>query len=283
MPKLVRAPSRLAIRVIALNGVALLGSGSAAVAPALLANGANTSASTDTVRGQVADLRMDILEFRDPEFFGGVFHYGFAAVNDGPDAADGVEVVDDIPDGLAFARVEVSSSFGDPLDVPIEAPEVGQRGRLRISIGSILPGDWVNTTVYLLATAPPNTVVENTAVVSGIGVDPDLENNDIIVPYRIPVPPAVQFMRAYRTDSGSFRIRLSGSNFRPSGIGSPPFVYIGEEQTVWTSFKVAVPLKVVLKGGPRGRDLKRQFPRGVPVPIRLVNFDGGETTVIFTR
>lgn len=233
--------------------------------------------------GSVADLRMDIIEFQDPEFLGGVFHYGFAAVNDGPDLAEGVEVVDDIPEGLAFARVDVSTSFGEPLEVQIETPEAGQRGLIRISIGAIQPNDWVNTIVYLVATAPPGTVIENTAVVTGFGSDPNFENNDIIVPYRIPYPPVVQFMRAYTTDAGAFRIRLSGYNLLPSSTSAPPFVYIGEEQEVWTEWKATLPLKLILKGGRNGKELKRRFPKGVPIPIRLVNFDGGETTVLFTR
>jgi hypothetical protein len=69
----------------------------------------------------------------------------------------------------------------------------------------------------------------------------------------------------------------------PSSTGAPPFVYIGEEQEVWTEWKATLPLKLILKGGRNGKELKRRFPKGVPIPIRLVNFDGGETTVLFTR
>lgn len=83
-------------------------------------------------------------------------------------------------------------------------------------------------------------------------------------------PPQVT---SVRTASGPFRLILQGGNFH-----SDARVYVGG--VLWSNTTVKSASKIVLKGG---ATLKAALPAGVPVALRVVNGDGGETTVVFTR
>lgn len=72
-----------------------------------------------------------------------------------------------------------------------------------------------------------------------------------------------------------FRLKLSGSNF-----SSDLQVYIGGDADPWSSVVYKSENLVVLKGG---TSLKSEFPKGVPVEIRVVNGDGGSATISYTR
>ncbi len=85
-------------------------------------------------------------------------------------------------------------------------------------------------------------------------------------------PPAVSSV----TKLGNpFRLAIQGSNFE-SGIK----VYIGSSEDPWADVTYVSGSELVLG---RGRRLKRQFPKGVAVSIRLVNPDGGSVTTSYTR
>jgi hypothetical protein len=83
-------------------------------------------------------------------------------------------------------------------------------------------------------------------------------------------PPQVT---SVRTASGPFRLILQGGNFHADAR-----VFLNG--ALWTNTAVKSASKIVLKGG---SSLKAALPQGVPVSIRVVNGDGGETTVVFTR
>ena len=83
-------------------------------------------------------------------------------------------------------------------------------------------------------------------------------------------PPQVTSVRAA---SGPFRLILRGGNFHEDAR-----VFLNG--ALWTNTAVKSASKIVLKGG---SSLKAALPQGVPVSIRVVNGDGGETTVVFTR
>lgn len=77
------------------------------------------------------------------------------------------------------------------------------------------------------------------------------------------------------TALGPFRLILRGGNFHPDAR-----VYVGESAAPWPWATVKSAAKIVLKGG---ASLKAALPKGVPVFLRVVNGDGGEKTVVFTR
>lgn len=85
-------------------------------------------------------------------------------------------------------------------------------------------------------------------------------------------PPEVT---SVRTASGPFRLILQGGNFH-----SDARVHLGGSPDPWPQTTVKSATKIVLKGG---ASLKAALPQGVPVSIRVVNGDGGEKTVVFTR
>ncbi|MEW5765450.1 MAG: C25 family cysteine peptidase [Acidobacteriota bacterium] len=84
------------------------------------------------------------------------------------------------------------------------------------------------------------------------------------------VPPTVT---SVKKAASPFRIILTGGNFHPDVT-----VYVNGDPWPTVTWKSAS--KIVLKGGAA---LKAVFPSGVPVSLRLVNGDGGETTVVYTR
>jgi PKD repeat protein len=85
----------------------------------------------------------------------------------------------------------------------------------------------------------------------------------------VAVPPQITDVKRA---ASPFRIILTGS-----GIHADVAVYVGGQR--WTTFKVVPETKVTLKGS----TLKSAFPPNTFVPIRLVNGDGGETTVSYNR
>ena len=72
-----------------------------------------------------------------------------------------------------------------------------------------------------------------------------------------------------------FRLKIYGSNFQPSLK-----VYIGGDSSPWSNVSFKSYNMIVLKGG---NALKAQFPKGVPVEIKIVNGDGGTATKTYTR
>lgn len=83
------------------------------------------------------------------------------------------------------------------------------------------------------------------------------------------VPPAVTGVKKKRDP---LRISVTGS-----GIRADVSVFVGG--TTWPTTRVSPEHEVILKGP----GLKKAFPAGTYVPIRLVNGDGGETTISFNR
>ncbi len=72
-----------------------------------------------------------------------------------------------------------------------------------------------------------------------------------------------------------FRLRIDGSGFQ-AGIK----VFIGDEAVSWSDLVFKNGEKLILKGG---KNLKRLFPKGTIVRLRLLNPDGGETTFNWKR
>jgi hypothetical protein len=87
--------------------------------------------------------------------------------------------------------------------------------------------------------------------------------------------PSVDRITAVDTSGRAFKMKLTGTELK-AGMR----VFIGADALEWTNTRFKRESLFVLKGGGA---LKRLFPVGVEVPIRLVNPDGGEATVTFVR
>ena len=85
----------------------------------------------------------------------------------------------------------------------------------------------------------------------------------------VAVPPQVT---GVKRAASPFRVILTGS-----GMHSDMAAYLGGQR--WNTLKVVPETKVTLKGA----GLKPVFPANTFVSIRLVNGDGGETTVSYNR
>jgi FAD/FMN-containing dehydrogenase len=57
-------------------------------------------------------------------------------------------------------------------------------------------------------------------------------------------------------------------------------VYVGGDATPWPTVQIAGAASISVGGG---RALKARLPKRVAVELRVVNPDGGEATVTFTR
>lgn len=75
--------------------------------------------------------------------------------------------------------------------------------------------------------------------------------------------------------SSPFRLKVSGQNFH-----SDVQVFIGSDTTPWSNVSYKSQELLVLK---KGTTLKNNFPKGVPVEIKVVNGDGGSATYTYTR
>ncbi len=86
------------------------------------------------------------------------------------------------------------------------------------------------------------------------------------------VPPSISSVSKL---SDPFRLKILGSNFH-SDIN----IFIGDDSVPWTNLKYKNSSEIVLK---KGKSLKDKFPKGVPVKIKIVNGDGGETNFTYIR
>jgi len=98
---------------------------------------------------------------------GGLVRYTIAVTNLGPDSADAVKIVDQLPTGSSLAAV----SGSDP------CWSLDDSGNAVCSVGSLANGASASRSIVLVAPTAVGTIV-NRAVVSGTGAsDPNSENN----------------------------------------------------------------------------------------------------------
>jgi hypothetical protein len=135
-------------------------------------------------------------------------------------------------------------------------------------------------------TGIPSEVADGTyyvgaiVTINGFEPDPAPWNNatyfaDTITVER-PVPIRIDDIKGFTPPNlRPWKIKMFGSDFR-EGMR----VYLGTEGAEWTNTRLKHSGLFVLKGG---NALKKMFPVGVEVPIRVVAPDGEEVTVSFTR
>jgi hypothetical protein len=117
--------------------------------------------------------------------------------------------------------------------------------------------------------------LSSTASVSAADSDPVGENDAATDVATVVVDPVVTRVKARSEPGAPFRVVLSGTGFQP-GVA----VFIGADAVAWPNVTLRSAAKIVLK---QGKTLKMRFPKGVAVAIRVLNPDGGETTVQVVR
>jgi uncharacterized repeat protein (TIGR01451 family) len=231
-----------------------------------------TSSST-----QSADVKLEVDIVQEPAFWRGRFFYGFAIRNLGPSSALDVLFVDDIPDGLLFSEISAYDNVrNEYFTEGVTHPVPGERGRIQVWLPQLPASGEIFLVVYLSAAASPGTEVTNAVSVGSSTSDPVLENNTLVIRHVVPIPPLIERVKSV---GDPFRIVVLGAGFVQNSFDEFPQITVGDSvDPIPREFKSRN--RLVLRGG---RDLKRLFPRGVPVLIRVANPDGGEAFFEYTR
>lgn len=231
------------------------------------------------VRGDDADVSVTERQFRDPPFYRNTFFYGYAVCNGGP--ADASEIVfrDLIGSDATFLGIETLDSSGHSIQIECVTPQAGQSGVITCTIPSIMADDWVFVFVYVTPNVAAGDSVSNTARADSQTGDPDPSNNELTIVNYVPYPPVLESASFSVRDDGALRVRIEGERFY-FGSSTYPLVLLGTDEQRWSRLRHVSESLLVLKGGEK---LKLLFPKGVPVPIRIVNADGGEVVATLTR
>lgn len=217
-----------------------------------------------------ADLGVTITGAPEPVRSGSQLTYTVTVTNNGADAAGNVLLTTRTPAGTTFVSAE--SSQGD-----CELPAVGAQGDVVCLIGPLAATATATLTFVVRVTAPAGETVTAEATVTSTATDINAVNDTATVTSTVitPVdPPIVTSVESLNIAPKPYRVRINGSNFQP-GVQ----VFVGTDTTPWPSIKQKGTTRIVLKGA----TLKARFPKNVPVPIRVVNPDGGEATTTFAR
>jgi uncharacterized repeat protein (TIGR01451 family) len=244
-----------------------------ATASGAVAGTSEFSGCVAATRAGTADLSISVAGAPDPVASGGEVVYTLAVTNAGPDAAEGVTVTSETPQATVF--VSATASQGS-----CATPETGAAGPIACALGTIAAGATATATLVVRVEAEPGARVEFAAEVASGSADPDAQNNQASTETDVedapppPPPPVVADVRAL-AGGKPFRIKITGSNFQP-GVR----VFVGGDEAAWANVKAKGTTALVLRGG---RALKRKFPAGTAVGLRIVNPDGGEVTASFSR
>lgn len=228
-----------------------------------------------------SDISVEERTFFDPSFDSGFFFYGLAVCNNGPDVVESVTFTNPIPEGTVFGALQGKTSDLEDIDLPCLTPQPGEQGTISCTLGPINPNDWVFVYLYLRVTAEPGALVTNIASAqSPTSYDPLPDNNSLVIEHGIPYPPVLYSIRSVTT-SGKYRLRIHAGNMDDNtAFPEYPLVYIGVGEPPWPLRRRKDLFRLFLTGG---NGLKARFPKGVPVPLRIVNRDGGFIATTFTR
>jgi uncharacterized repeat protein (TIGR01451 family) len=96
--------------------------------------------------------------------------YVIEVMNNGPDAASGVNIVDAIPAGATFNSVSVSAGS-------CTVPAAGGTGTVTCSVPTLASGSVVTETLVINVTAGMGSAIIDTATVSSATFDPSSGDN----------------------------------------------------------------------------------------------------------
>ena len=233
----------------------------------------NTTASTVAVAEPgttpIADLSLNASGPAGPVVTGSAASFTLTVSNGGPSAATDVIISTSVPAGTTLQSV---ASTGGTLS----APPSGSTGPIECTASSLNVGETITVSITLQIAAQPGTTIVLAGTAMSAVQDSSSANNSASASADVigdVIPPEVT--RIVPATGAPYRLKILGSRFQ-SGI----LVYIGDDVAPWSTVAFKNDGKLLLKEGGR---LKRKFPRGTAVSIRLVNPDGGVVTVSFTR
>jgi len=183
--------------------------------------------------------------------------YSLSVINLGPDIAPNVTVTFPLPQGVTFASVDVG--LFPPRPVRCTTPQSGGTGDVVCSLGDLRPDERAEVFINVRVVGAPGTRLMTEARATSDAPDPDPNNNTRKYDATIPSFPSIVSVRAL---ANPFRLEVVGgtpfiATFGGFGIG------IGCDCRDWY-LAHSMGNAVILEGG---RELKRQFPKGVPVQI----------------
>ncbi len=117
-----------------------------------------------------ADLGISKTGSPDPVPSGSNLTYLITITNNGPQTATGVAWTDQIPAGTTFV------SLASP-GATCTTPPVGGTGQVQCQIGTLSANQMVSATLVVNVTAPPDSVITNTATVTSTSNDDNSEND----------------------------------------------------------------------------------------------------------
>lgn len=220
-----------------------------------------------TLFGNTADLSLTIEPAVDTASTGGQLTYLLVVTNLGPESAGDVLLRTATPEGTSFVSATISQGTS-------QAPAPGAAGDVSCAFGEIRPGGTGTLTLTVLVGAAPGTTLTITAEVSSSALDLDTGNNSASNTLLVVDGPTISSISAVGTGA-RFRVKVNGTGFQAGAS-----VFIGDDATAWTGVRFKSAQRLVLVKGPT---LSSRFPRDVPVPIRVVNPDGGVAQALFTR
>jgi hypothetical protein len=241
----------------------------------LLAASLASLSSSPALQGPGADLRVDHGTWVDPAPAG---YYSYYIYNDSAEAADNVRLRCETPAGSTFRRIAVEP--GGASQAPrCETPASDQAGEIVVRLGTLAPGAFVSVVVDLGYTGAIGSDVSMRLTAASDTPDPTPENNAYLYENSIsapPVAPTITDVRARRDRELGLTVTIQGQNL----VGPFSYVGLGCNCTPWTHVAVVSETELVLFGG---EALRAAFPKGVPVPICVINPGAGIGHATFTR
>ena len=189
--------------------------------------------------------------------------------NRGPGEAEHVVVSFAIPEGAGLQELDVNSACR------LTSPGTGNSGAVIVEVNSLAAGQ--SFVIKARCSTPTTEGWSRSVVFTATSDQSDPTPDDAIslstlsVPYR-------PHIDAVRDLASPFRIEIIGSNLKLFPFGK---VSVGSCDEVYPSYEESADgTRLVLLGG---KDLRRQFPRGEPVVIQILNLQGGYAATTFTR
>lgn len=227
----------------------------------------NTSEFSACVSAQTtADVAVAITGVPNPVTPGGNIVYTITVTNAGPLTAANVVMLSSTPSGTVFTSATTTQGT-------LTTPVSGGVGAISCAIGSMLAGATVTISIVVEIVGPPSLTIVNTAFVSTTTPESTTANNTATATNQVIDPPVITSIS--KVSGEPFRIRILGANFKAGVV-----VFIGADASPWPSVKMKDSTRLTLK---KGSTLKSRFPKGVAVVLRVVNPDGGQASMSYTR
>ncbi len=213
-----------------------------------------------------ADVSVTITGVPNPVAPGSNIVYTVTVNNSGPLPAADVMLNGSTPSGTVFTSAATTQGM-------LSTPPAGGVGVISCAIGTVAVNTPVTISIVVQVTGPPSLAIVNTVFVSTTTPESTTANNSATTSNLVIDPPVITSIS--KVSGEPFRIRILGAKFQVGVV-----VFIGADATPWPSVKMKDSATLTLK---KGSTLKSRFPKGVPVTLRVVNPDGGQASMSYTR